>query len=73
MTQDDFRRMLLLSRLVEARREAGMTQVQVAAAFGKHQSFVSKCENGERRVDALELAAFARVYRRPLGWFLGEE
>ncbi len=73
MTQDDFRRMLLLSRLVEARREAGMTQVQVAAALGKHQSLVSKCENGERRVDALELAAFARVYRRPLGWFLGEE
>ncbi len=73
MTQDDFRRMLLLSRLVEARREAGMTQVQVAAALGKHQSFVSKSENGERRVDALELAAFATVYRRRLGWFLGEE
>jgi len=30
---------------------AGMTQVQVAAALGRPQSFVAKCESGERRVD----------------------
>ncbi|MBI4020925.1 MAG: helix-turn-helix transcriptional regulator [Candidatus Aenigmarchaeota archaeon] len=48
-----------------------MTQVEVAKALGKPQSFVSKCENGERRVDVVELAAFARVYRREIGSFVG--
>ena len=73
MAQEDSRRLLFCQRLVEARRAANMTQVQVAGALGKHQSFVSKCENGERRVDALELAAFSRLYRKPMAWFVGEE
>jgi hypothetical protein len=34
----------------------------VASALGKPQSFVSKCENGERRVDALEFADLAALY-----------
>lgn len=59
-----------LSLLKEARREAGLTQVEVAAAMGTHQSFVAKCESGERRVDAIELAEFARLYRRPLAYFV---
>ena len=50
-----------------------MPQVQVARALGKHQSFISKCENGERRVDAFALAAFSRLYRKPMAWFVGEE
>ena len=49
-----------------------MTQVRVAAALGRHQSYVSKCETGERRVDAVELAEFARLYARSVVWFLGE-
>jgi hypothetical protein len=47
-----------------------LTQVQVALALGKPQSFVSKCENGERRVDILELADFAQLYRKPLDFFI---
>lgn len=57
-------------RLVRARHEAGLTQAQVAARLGKPQSFVSKSEAGERRVDAVELAAFAALYDRPLDWFI---
>lgn len=53
----------LLERLRAARRQAGLTQVQVARAFGRPQSFVAKCESGERRIDAIELARFAEVYR----------
>ena len=37
-----------LARLVRARREAGLTQVEVAKRLGKAHSFVSKCELGER-------------------------
>jgi len=38
--------------------------------MGKPQSFVSKVENGERRIDPTELALLARVYGRDIGWFL---
>jgi transcriptional regulator with XRE-family HTH domain len=49
---------------------AGLTQVEVAKRLKVPQSFVSKCESGERRVDVIELLAFARVYRKPLGFFI---
>lgn len=52
--------------------KAGMTQVQVAVALGLPQSFVSKCESGERRVDAVELERFAKLYRKPVTYFLPE-
>ncbi|MFP4438472.1 MAG: helix-turn-helix domain-containing protein [Chloroflexaceae bacterium] len=45
-----------------ARKRAELTQIEVAQRLGKPQSYVSKCESGERRVDAVEVAAFARLY-----------
>jgi transcriptional regulator with XRE-family HTH domain len=51
-----------LKRLRAARKNAGLTQVQVAARLGKPQNFVSKSETGERRVDVVEASAFARLY-----------
>jgi transcriptional regulator with XRE-family HTH domain len=61
---------LFLKRLREARQEASLTQVQVARKLRRPQSFVSKCESGERRVDVVELAEFARLYRKPLSFFV---
>ena len=61
-----------LLNLRQAREEAGLTQVEVAQALGKPQSFVSKCESGERRVDVIELAEFARLYRKTLDYFIPE-
>jgi len=49
------------------RHEAGMTQVQVAAALGVPQSFVSKYESGERRLDVIELRHIAQVLGLTLG------
>ncbi len=66
--RQDFERFLV--RFRQARRSAGLTQVEVANKLGKPQSYVSKCESGERRVDVLELAMFARLYRKPIGYFL---
>ncbi|HUE74998.1 MAG TPA: helix-turn-helix transcriptional regulator [Pirellulaceae bacterium] len=60
----------LLLTLRETRREAGLTQTEVAAKFGAHASFVSKVESGERRIDVVELAEFCRVYGVPLTAFL---
>lgn len=60
----------LLKRLRQARLEAGLTQSQVAQEVGRPQSFVSKSESGERRLDPIELLEFARVYGRPLAHLL---
>lgn len=47
--------------LVEARKNVGMTQVQIAKKIRKHQSFVSKYERGERRLDFTEFVEIADV------------
>lgn len=45
--------------LVKARQESGLTQVEVAERLGKPQSFVSKIERGERRLDFPEFIQLA--------------
>jgi transcriptional regulator with XRE-family HTH domain len=59
-----------LGRLKQARVEAGLTQVDVAKAIKRPQSFVSKIESGERRVDVVELSELSEIYGRPLDFFL---
>jgi transcriptional regulator with XRE-family HTH domain len=59
-----FRRLLR-----QARKEAGLSQEGAAAMLRRPQSFIAKSENGERRVDPVELTDFARLYRRPLTYF----
>jgi transcriptional regulator with XRE-family HTH domain len=49
---------------------AGRTQAEVAKTLGRPQSFVAKCESGERRVDVIELEEFARLYGRSVLFFL---
>jgi len=61
-----------LRRLRRAREDAGLSQTEVARRLGKPQSYVSKCESGERRVDVIELLAFGRIYGVPIGAFIEE-
>jgi transcriptional regulator with XRE-family HTH domain len=61
----------LISRLVSARRAAGLTQVEVAQALNMPQSRISRIESGERRVDVVELLELAELYRKPIGYFVG--
>ncbi len=58
-----------LTRLAEARKQAGLTQVEVAKRLGKARSFISKCELGERRVDFVELQQLAKMYGKDLSFF----
>lgn len=44
----------LLECLVQARKEAGMTQQELADVLDKPQSFIAKYEIGERRLDVIE-------------------
>lgn len=49
-----------LGRLLsDARREADLTQAELAARLRKPQSFVSSIESGQRRVDLLEFVRIA--------------
>lgn len=51
----------LLARMVDARRDAGLQQTELAKRLGKPQSFVSKIERGERRLDVVEFLLLARA------------
>jgi transcriptional regulator with XRE-family HTH domain len=59
-----------MERLKVARKQAGITQIAAAKMLRRPQSFISKCESGERRVDVVELQEFARLYRKPLTFFV---
>ena len=58
-----------LARLREARLQAGITQAEAARRLGKPQSFLSKCESGERRVDFVELLVLAELYGVEISFF----
>ena len=55
---DEFRRLL-----VEARKTAGLTQDELARQLSRTQSYVSKYERGERRLDLIEFLELARVLK----------
>lgn len=50
-----------LEHVVAARKESGLTQQQLAERLGKPQSYVSKYERGERRLDVVEFLWIARA------------
>lgn len=60
----------LIKKLRHARLEAGLTQVDVGKKLKEPQAYVSKIERGERRIDVVELDEFAKIYKKPLAYFL---
>jgi transcriptional regulator with XRE-family HTH domain len=47
--------------LVEARKSESLTQVELAKRLERPQSFVSKIENGERRLDVVEFLEITEI------------
>ena len=60
-------------RLKKLREYLGMSQQYVAECTGIPRSAVSDIERGQRRVDAVELTKFARLYQVPVSWLLDED
>ena len=54
---------ILVKRLVEARLKAKLKQEDVARLLKKTQSYVSKLESGQRRIDLIQLKKLATVYK----------
>lgn len=47
--------------MIAARKEAGFTQQQLADALNKPQSYVSKYERRERRIDVVEFLRISKI------------
>ncbi len=63
---------VMLALLRQLREDAGLRQVDLAARLGRLQTFVSKVETGERRLDVLELRAICRELGTDLPAFVGQ-
>lgn len=63
---------IIIEKLLEARKKAGLDQIEVARLFKKTQSYISKIESGQRRIDIVQLKEFARVYKKDLSFFTNE-
>lgn len=61
-----------VGKLKQARLEAGLRQIDVAKKLKRTQSYVSRVEVGEQRLDILELRAFANIYKKSLEWFVSK-
>ena len=61
------------ARLKQSREYIGLLQEDVASALGIPRTSVHALEAGKRKVTGLELRRLARLYRRPVGWLLGED
>lgn len=60
----------LIEKLKKAREDVGLDQAEVARLLGKTQSYVSKIEAGQRRIDIITLKEFARIYKKSLVYLL---
>lgn len=63
---------LIASRLSIARKQAGLSQAQVAQLLSLPRPSVSEIETGGRRVAADELVRFADLYQVDINWLVGK-
>lgn len=70
---DEQARRQLGDRLREARKYLGLKQEEVATYLKIPRTALTDIENGQRRVEAIELARLAKLYRQPVGYSAGED
>jgi len=63
---------ILLRLLKETRRNANITQVDLAQRLEQSQSFVSKCERGESRIDVIQLRTICHALETTLPDFINK-
>jgi transcriptional regulator with XRE-family HTH domain len=61
------------ARLRSSREYLGLSQEEVAEHMGLSRPAISNIEAGKRKVSTEELTRFAKLYRRPYEYFLGQE
>ena len=71
--KDDEERRSLGERLREARKYLGLKQGEVAEYLNVPRTALTDIENGNRRVEVIELTRLAKLYRQPIAHFTGED
>ena len=61
---------VLIEKLIKARQDARLRQIDVAKLVNRPQSYISRMESGEYRVDVLELKRFAKIYKKSINYFM---
>ncbi len=60
----------LAQQLKKARELSGFDQKEVAELLDKTQSYISKIETGQRRIDVIQLQEFAKIYKKKIEFFI---
>lgn len=56
----------LVQALVQARKNAGLTQTQVAEKLSKPQSYIAKVEGADRKLDVMEFVELCEaIHQNP--------
>src|SRR3954452_22760667 len=72
-TNEVSERQRLGERLREARKYLGLNQEEVAEYLKIQRTALVDIESGQRRVEAIELTRLAKLYKQPVGYFIGED
>lgn len=70
LTSREFR--IFVELLRDTRQRAGITQVQLAEALGQTQSYISKVERGECRLDIVQIRLTCHALKTTLPRFIAE-
>ncbi|MCX6791750.1 MAG: helix-turn-helix transcriptional regulator [Candidatus Gottesmanbacteria bacterium] len=60
----------LIQKLKSARLSAKLDQKTAAKRLNKSQSYISKMESGQRRIDLVQLKQIAQAYSRNIDYFI---
>ena len=60
----------IVEQLKKARKESGFDQNKAAKLLGRSQSYISKIESGQRRIDVVQLKEFGKIYKKDLTFFV---
>ena len=61
---------IFIERMIQARKDAGLRQIDMAKKLRRPQSYISRVESGEYRLDILEVKNFAKLYNKDVKYFL---
>lgn len=61
---------VFIERMIKARKDAGLRQIDVAKKMRRPQSYISRVESGEYRLDILEVKKFAKLYNKEIAYFV---